>query len=261
VLAKSCAFLDATANDVESRSSSTKSAASRATSTRPSTTAGVGRVHRRGVVDAVAEEPDDVPSSSARDDALLLVRIHLDEQVGVLRRVPERSSCSSSSCAPLSTRAHGMPRPSHVPGDGAGVAVINLMCTPGAELRDRVRHAALAGRERDEAVEFQLPLVVASVGGLQRHRSRSDGEHPDTASVHRPRGRAVRCSLRRRVQCGRARRAGGEDLLDGTLVMSRAPDASLPRRSALANEVVGISASFSFPRALPVSCRIASSSG
>ena len=53
--------------------------------------AGVRRVHRRGVVDAVAEKPDDVPGLLEReDDALLLVRVHLDEEVGLLRGVPQR---------------------------------------------------------------------------------------------------------------------------------------------------------------------------
>ena len=53
--------------------------------------AGVRRVHRRRVVHAVPQEPDDVPHLlQGEDDPLLLVRIDLDEQVGLLRRPPER---------------------------------------------------------------------------------------------------------------------------------------------------------------------------
>ena len=53
--------------------------------------AGVGRVHRGRVVDAVAEEADDVAGLLQReDDAFLLIRIDLDEQVGLLGRVPQR---------------------------------------------------------------------------------------------------------------------------------------------------------------------------
>ena len=75
-----------------SRSSSTKSAASLATSDGVlDREAGVGRVHGRRVVDAVAEEADDVAHLLQRqDDALLLVRIHLHEQVGPLGLAPQR---------------------------------------------------------------------------------------------------------------------------------------------------------------------------
>ena len=51
----------------------------------------VGGVHRRRVVDAVAQEADDVAHLLQRqDDALLLVRIDLDEEVGPLRGAPQR---------------------------------------------------------------------------------------------------------------------------------------------------------------------------
>ena len=51
---------------------------------------GVRGVHGRGVVDTVAKEPDDVPGLLEReDDALLLVRVHLYEQVREFRCVPK----------------------------------------------------------------------------------------------------------------------------------------------------------------------------
>ena len=54
--------------------------------------AGVGGVHGRRVVDAVAEEPDDVAGPLQRqDDAFLLSRIDFREYVGLLDGVPQRA--------------------------------------------------------------------------------------------------------------------------------------------------------------------------
>ena len=78
------------------------SAASFATSTAPvDGDADVGGVQRRGVVDAVAHVADDVPRlAQGEDDALLLVRLDLGEDVDLRRRAgaaPRRSSRRSSS--------------------------------------------------------------------------------------------------------------------------------------------------------------------
>ena len=51
----------------------------------------IGRVHRRRIVDAVAEKSDDVPHLlRGKDDPFLLIGIDLDEQIRLFDRVPER---------------------------------------------------------------------------------------------------------------------------------------------------------------------------
>ena len=69
--------------------------------------ADVGGAERRRVVDAVAEVPDRMPPGlQGVDDALLLLRVHFDEEVRLLRLLPEglvpqarRSPRRSSSSA------------------------------------------------------------------------------------------------------------------------------------------------------------------
>ena len=86
------------------------SAASRATSTAPGDRdADVGRVQRRRVVDAVAEEADHVAAPLERqDDAVLLRRRDAREDVGLLGDVPERAVAHAVD---LVARDRAVPRP------------------------------------------------------------------------------------------------------------------------------------------------------
>ena len=68
------------------------SAASRATSTAVSTDADIRLVQSRRIVDAVAQVADDMAAApECLNDALFLVRVDLDEEIGVLHACKERT--------------------------------------------------------------------------------------------------------------------------------------------------------------------------
>ena len=123
----------------------------------------VGRVHRRRIVHAVAEEADDVPIFlSDEDDALLLVRVDLDEQIRALRVAPQRLVVQSSSSAPVSTCSclRPMTRPAgqrSAAGPRRGGPLLQVV-----EHLDQPRPPALEG-----------PEVIDQVGGPRRRISDS----------------------------------------------------------------------------------------
>ena len=140
--------------------------------------AGVGRVHRRRVVDAVAEEADDVAHLLQReDDPLLLIRIDLDEEVGALGRAPERLVVQLVELLRRSARAR-VRRPTSLATCCATSRASPVMTLTGdAELRRARRprrRDAFLGRSRKvrKPANVEVALVVAAVPRIARRASR-----------------------------------------------------------------------------------------
>ena len=152
--------------------------------------AGVGRVHRRRVVDAVAEEADDVPGLLERqDDPLLLIGIDLRERSRCARPSPERFVVE---LVELRAGQHAIRRADRPPARRAArpgwlSPVMILTATPSpARSASASRRAGLGGSRNDEeALERQVALVVARVARLRRQRAGRDRQR----RAGRPRSR------------------------------------------------------------------------
>ena len=159
------------------RSSNTKSAASRATSTAcVDRQARVGRMHGRRIVDAVAKKPNDMAHLfQCEDDAFLLIGIDLHEQIRSLGGVPE---CFLVQREHLASGEHAVVRQSNQRGDvlGYALAVAGNQLHRDAESAERVDGVGCAWLRTVEKREESHELRLNPFAGRGR---RARGEHKD----------------------------------------------------------------------------------
>ena len=196
------------------RSSRMMSAASRATSTaRRHRDADVGRVQRRRVVDAVAEEADDVAAALEReDDAVLLRRRDAREDATPApRRARARRRHPLDLVAEDDLRSRRAPTCSQTWRATSSLSPVRILTVDAVARAARASVSARVGQDGSakptKPASTRSRLVVARVGGARLDPPVRDGEHAEAvARSALVDGRAARRAARRRAAGAAPRR-------------------------------------------------------